>query len=500
MSPPNITYSIWLLIAGTACLLVAAVILQTRRSAKGATALMVLLFALAWWDVTYSVFWANVPGPTKYFWLDITYVGAVTVPAAVFVFSLQITNLGKWLERPLAIFIYTEPILVLVCLFTDSLHGLFFAGKRVANSAVILDAGPVFWFNVVYSYALILWATILLIRFYTRSSGIYRKQIGVVLIGISITWLNSIVFVAGLSPLKGADNTPFSFTIAAIAFAFALWRYQLLDIVPIARDLLIEKMADGVLVVDSRRRIVDMNPKVQSLLGISSTLLGRPVEEAFSSHLHEKNILSFVKPQIEIELSGKTKKYVDMQTTPIMDDNGKNQGVLIILHDITKLKHAQHELRLIAIKDSLTGATSRGHFMELAREEIHRTKRLKRPLSLVLMDMDGFKKVNDTYGHESGDSALVALKNISSQCTRKTDIFARLGGEEFVLLLPETEQKAAFEVAEKLRRTLEKTTIKANAKKFKTTISMGVTEFGVHENDTLETMLHDQIDYVSSRK
>lgn len=491
MSPPNLVYSVTLLLAGAICLFVALFILQTRRNATGSFALMVLLLALAWWDITYGIFWTNAPGPTKHFWLDITYFGAVTVPAAVFVFSMQLTNMGNWLKRPLAIFLYIEPIFVLVCLFTDPLHGLFFAGKRVENSAVILDAGPVFWFNVVYSYALVLSATILLARSHMRSLGIYRNQFGVILIGISITWLNSIIFVLGLNPLKDADNTPFSFTVAAIAFAFALWKYQLLDIIPVARDILVEKMTDGILVIDSHNRIVDMNPRAQSLLGISLGLLGRSVDEAFSSHTHHgKKIFNLLKPQSEVELFGKTKKYVDMQIAPITDNKGKPLGHLIILHDITRLKNAQHELHLLASRDSLTGAASRGHFMDLARKELQRAKRYKRCLSLVLMDMDGFKKVNDTYGHESGDQALVTLRNICTQGTRKVDIFARLGGEEFALLLPETDQKTAAELAERLRAALEETIIESDSRKFTTTISMGVTEFGMRENDSLDEMLH----------
>ena len=273
MSPPNVTYSTFLLIAGAVCLIVAILIARTRREATGTFSLIILLLALTWWDITYSIFWAGTPGLTKYFWLDVTYLGAVTVPAALFLFSLQLTNQQDWLKHPLAVFIYFEPILVLVSLFTDPYHGLFFAGKRVENSAIILDAGPVFWFNVVYSYALTLLATVFIVRAFLRSSGIYRKQLGIVLLGISFTWLNSIIFVLGLNPLPGADNTPFSFTITALSFAFAVGRYQLLDVIPVARDNLIEKMVDGVLVIDTHNRVVDMNPAAQNMLGISASVL-----------------------------------------------------------------------------------------------------------------------------------------------------------------------------------------------------------------------------------
>ncbi len=491
MSPPNTLYSALLMIAGTICLLVAVMILQTRRNATGSTALMILLLALAWWDITYGIFWANTPGPAKYFWLDITYLGAVTVPTAFFIFSLRLSKFDSWLKRPLAISFYVEPIFVLIMLFTDPYHGLFFAGKRVENSAIILDAGPVFWLNVVYSYALILISTLLLVRTYLHSSGIFRSQVGVVLLGLSITWLNSIIFVLGLNPLPGADNTPFSFTVTAVAFAYGMGKYHLLDIVPVARDILIEKMTDGVMVIDSQNRIVDINPTAVQLLKIHENVIGKPVLQVFQkSNHHRKDQPAFSDPQTEIELGGKIKTYLDMRVSPITNEKGKDLGHLIVLHDITKLKKTQHELHLLATKDALTGAVNRGHFMELAQEEIQRAKRYKRHLSLILMDMDYFKKVNDRYGHEGGDHALIALKNICMHNSRKIDIFARLGGEEFALLLPETSVKVSARLAERLRIILEKTEIMCNTSKFHTTISMGVTELAIDGDDTLEKLLH----------
>ena len=284
------------------------------------------------------------PDSTKYFWLDVTYIGAVIVPAALFVFSLQFTNTQGWLKHPLATFICLEPVFVLISLFTDPYHGLFFAGKREENSALILDGGPVFWLNVVYSYVLILLATILIVHSYLRASGVYRKQLGVILLGILFTWLNSIIFILNLNPLPGADNTPFSFTITAVAFAFAIIRYHLLDLIPVARDSLVEKMEDGVLVIDSYNRIVDMNPSAQKLLNINADMFGKPVEEALEKWgQYEKITSDFKGNQIEIELGGETKKQVDMQVTSIKDGNGKGVGCVIVLRDITRRKQVEAE-------------------------------------------------------------------------------------------------------------------------------------------------------------
>lgn len=489
MSPPNILYSALLMIAGSICLFAAAVV-QTRRMVTGASALMVLLAALAWWDITYGIFWANTPGPTPYFWLDITYLGVVTVPPALLVFSLQLSNMSDLLKRPLAAFIYLVPVTVLVLLFTDPYHNLFFAGKRTENSAFILDAGPVFWLNVVFSYSLTLLSTIVLARAFHRSSGMYRRQIAFVLGGLGVTWLNSIIFVLGINPLPGADNTPFSFTVAAVAFTYSLLRHHLLDVVPVARDVLIEKMADGVLVVDDQNRIVDINQMAMKLLNLTGDVLGFPVGQVFFQlGPKEREAFNSQKATFDIQLKGESINFLEVTISPILGRRDKFLGRLIILHDITKLKEIQNELHLLASKDSLTGAVNRRHFMELAKRELTRTRRYKPRLALVLMDLDSFKMVNDTYGHQAGDEALLVLKDICIQGTREVDIFARLGGEEFVLLLPETDQQAASVIAERLRANLEDTTIKYEHHKFKVTISMGVTEYGVQKEDTLDAML-----------
>ncbi|WKZ41328.1 MAG: diguanylate cyclase [Anaerolineales bacterium] len=490
MSPPNITYSAFLIIAGTACLFVALLVFQTRRSATGSFALISLLLALAWWDITYAIFWADVPGPTVFFWLDVTYVGVVTAPLAIFVFSLQITHRSKWLKSPLLTLICLEPIIVLLILFTDPSHGLFFAGKR--TDAFIQDGGPVFWLNVVFSYSLVLVATIILYRTFTRSSGMYRKQIGMVLLGLAVTWLNSIIFVIGINPLPGADNTPFSFTIAALAFAFSLFRYRLLDIIPVARDVLIEKMTEGVLVIDSQNRIVDMNPAARNMLDVPASMLGESVDKVLSHWRRvDRDSLSMANTSVVFELrKGETIAYVEMRATPIMDYKDRKVGRLVVLHDITRLKNTQNELKLLATRDSLTGVINRGHFMELAEREILRAKRYKRKLSLIMMDLDYFKNVNDTYGHQAGDHVLVELANLCGHMIRKIDVFARLGGEEFALLLPEIDGQAALQLAERLRSSFASMTMDVDSRPFNVTISMGVTEFERYGGDRLEEMLH----------
>ena len=444
MSPPNIAYSTLLLIAGTTCLFVAIIILQTRQNARGARTLTFLLLALAWWDATYGLFWAGMPGLTKYFWLDVTYIGAVIVPAALFVFSLQLTNRESWFKRPLAAFIYLEPIIVLVALFTDPHHGLFFAGKREENSALILNGGPVFWLNVAYSYTLILLATILIVRGYLRASGIYRKQLGVILLGILLTWLNSIIFLLDLNPLPGADNTPFSFTLTAVIFAFAIVRYHLLDLIPVARDSLVETMADGVLVIDTQDRIVDMNPAAQGLLNINTNMFGRPVEEAIEEwHHYEKITSNSKRAQIEIGLGGRSKKQLDMQVTSIKDGRGRDVGRLITLHDITSLKQVEAEkqqqhILAQALQETSQALNSTLDYESVLEKILINVGRVV-PLdsaNIALLDENGLLRYVRFHGYMEHKVAEDELQNFSLETS---PIFRRVFETGEPIIIPDTQ-------------------------------------------------------------
>lgn len=491
MTPPNTFYSSLLLVAGTICLIVGALVIQKRPIVTGTIPLAVLLFALSWWDLTYAAFWGGAPGPTPFFWLDLTYVGVVIAPGAFLIFVLEITSLGYWVKRPLVLSMCVEPLLVLVLLSTDPLHGLFFAGKRVPNAGMILDGGPVFWANIVYSYGLLLIGFILLVRRFIQTTGIYRQQVGVVIAGAGITWLNSFIFVFGLSPISNADNTPVSFTLAALAFAFALTRYHLLDIIPIARDMLIEGMSDGVLVLDSSHRLVDLNPAALKVLGSSPDVkIGQPIEKVFSRWpATAKSLADIHITRVEFPIGDPINTYLDLEISPLFDQKRNFIGRLIIWHDITRLKLIQLELEELATKDTLTSVFNRRHFLHLAEMEFNRSIRFAHPFAIALADIDHFKSVNDAYGHQAGDRVLISFAKVFQENIREVDIFARFGGEEFILLFPETNLEEAFHTAGRILSVIQNAVFDFEGKQIKITASLGVSALTDPKNDTLETVI-----------
>lgn len=156
--------------------------------------------------------------------------------------------------------------------------------------------------------------------------------------------------------------------------------------------------------------------------------------------------------------------------------------------DISERKRAEEALRELAATDGLTGLLNRRRFMEVGEAEFERAKRTARPISLIMFDVDHFKKVNDTRGHDVGDTVLVSLARTAKDTLRAVDILGRLGGEEFAAILPETGLKEASAVAERLRQAVSGMGLAPNGEPLPVTVSLGVVQ-SQEPGESLESLL-----------
>ena len=154
-------------------------------------------------------------------------------------------------------------------------------------------------------------------------------------------------------------------------------------------------------------------------------------------------------------------------------EGSKIAGYTVVLRDVTRQEFNAGKLREMLTTDHLTGASNRGHFFEVADRERARARRHHQPLSLIVIDIDNFKLVNDTHGHGGGDEALRVIAGACMKLLRPSDLFARIGGEEFALLLPATDLQEAGELAERLRFAIGATSIKLTGALFRCTASLG---------------------------
>ena len=180
--------------------------------------------------------------------------------------------------------------------------------------------------------------------------------------------------------------------------------------------------------------------------------------------------------------------YQDCSFWAIQEKSGVVKGVCISVHDMTDTADAQMllqaatdqavDLQETSQRDGLTGLFNRQYFDEQISSEVTSARRFERPLSLLLIDIDHFKKINDTCGHQGGDEVLRVVAFKLLKILRPADTLARYGGEEFALILPHLNKQESVIVAERLRRIIEREIILLDEKEIKVTISIGVSEIG----------------------
>ena len=172
---------------------------------------------------------------------------------------------------------------------------------------------------------------------------------------------------------------------------------------------------------------------------------------------------------------------------PIRDENNAVHQICITIQDVTEIAAYEKILLDINLKDSLTGAYNRLFLTTRLQEEFERHRRYSRTLSLIMLDIDYFKKVNDTYGHQCGDFILKSVCETITAILRKVDMLVRFGGEEFCCLLPETDLQSALIMAERIRKSIEKKEFSCNNTIIRITVSLGVHEFrgDIDSPDTL---------------
>jgi diguanylate cyclase (GGDEF)-like protein len=170
------------------------------------------------------------------------------------------------------------------------------------------------------------------------------------------------------------------------------------------------------------------------------------------------------------------------------DETGNSIGIFCKSSNITERRHLKVELQKQANTDELTGVINRRHFLELANIELKRAIRLNRPMAIVMIDLDYFKLVNDKHGHAAGDKILVAFTETCRKYIREIDIFARIGGDEFALLLPETSPEQASAVVERIRIAMMSRATHIACNPLTITISSGIS-ISESKEESLDTLM-----------
>lgn len=352
-----IPYIIPLILSGITLLTLAAYLYNNDRSPK-AKIFTFLLFFVSFWSLAYALQIFSDQYSWIVFWAKIKYFGIVIFPIIWLLFSLVYVEKKEWVNKKNIILISIIPCINLVFLFTNELHYLFWSDMGLVNieniNFLYAPEGIFFWLNAIYSYTLIVVGSVLIIDMLKKSKHLYLKQTISVLIGVLTPLTGSIVYVTGLIPLPiDYDITPMLFLVTGICFTFAIFRFQFLKIIPIAREQFFENVNDAVFIIGHQNKIVDLNKKAQQFAKENSSysqisdIVGKDVDEVFSDTENYKEIFSNdnLYNGENLLTNGENPKYYDAQIISLYDKNSIYEGKMIILRDITEGKNSENKLK-----------------------------------------------------------------------------------------------------------------------------------------------------------
>lgn len=597
-----------------------------RRRARYGLYFALGMTAVTLWTLAAALDYAAIPLGLKIFFAKIEAVGYHSAFALFAVFAMHYAGNERWLEKKwFRAFLLFIPLSNILLTITNDLHGWIWSGfTPQPGNVYTFEYGPAFSWIIFDSYFLIFFIFLNVWAAFRKGSDFTRRQARILMFALVFPVAVNILYRLGAGGVEGVDWTSITFSISSLLILYALYGIRLLDIVPVAHDVLLRNLGDAMLVLDMQNRIVDVNREAVNIFGVeTAALIGRdltavvPSTRSFLEQPPEREVkdefstgaenvrhfdvllspvwdnagkligrlivarditerkqnelrllqltqaveqspvsvvitdpdghITYVNPKFLSltgftfeEVRGKTPRviksdrmapeiYVELWKTiksgrawrgellnrkkngelywefeviaPVLDHDGKIINFIAIKEDVTARKEAEEKLLRVkeqleeklgeiealqstlreqAIRDSLTGLHNRHFLNEALGRELARAKRGGYPICFILMDIDLFKQINDTYGHAAGDLAIRYFAGILQEFTRAGDISCRYGGEEFLIVLPNTDIESAAQIAERLRSSVEGAKIPVEGFELQITISCGVSEYPAH--------------------
>jgi len=425
-------------------------------------------------------------------------IGKQLVPMAWFIFTITFSNNRHSIPRAALLGLAIIPGCTLALTFSNSFHHLIWSNSILTSfgSYVGFSTQPGPWFYIVsiYTVTLISCGTAIAVHKLSQDNGKALPIASLILAPIIVAVI-TLTEDAGFSLLPGVNLAPMGLIAGALLLQTGVLSTGILTHKRVRRHTVVERLSDMVVIVDGTANVLDFNAAAEKGLNLQVRAGGR----------YPKLQLPVIQEMIRTNSQSAEltigKRAYDVHATSLNENEGKYDADTseraLVFRDITQrrraeraLLEAKRELQTQAHTDPLTGLYNRRFFMQRLAEEGERLRRHNNYLSCLLFDLDHFKKINDTYGHDVGDKVLKMVSKMTNDATRITDVAARVGGEEFAMLLPETDSQGAAKLANRLRLSIASAEVVANNQRINVTASIGIV--------TVST-LGDNLDILLSR-
>ncbi|MBN2550830.1 MAG: PAS domain-containing protein, partial [Anaerolineales bacterium] len=352
--------------------------LRHRRETPSAAWLAWLMAAVAFWGLAYAIELSRVDLAAQVFWSKVEYLGITTVPVLWFLFALSYVDPEKalrpsrWFASWRKALLFLIPLLVLALAWTNESHFLIWSrlDQVTTESGVKLlsvEHGLAFWGHVAYSYLLMLAGTLVFLWRYISGTRLYRQQTLPILIGAFVPWLGNALYLFDLSPLRyisggSLDLTPLAFSLTGILASLSLFRYRMLELLPLASQVVLENLQDGVLVLDAASHLVNLNRAALGYIGAKggqpttprerSAWIGQPASQVLA---HLPLLVETLQDQqaaqvdlakvdlVKVNLGEVNGRPVEARLEPVYAADGQLRGRVILLRDVTTQKQVEEQ-------------------------------------------------------------------------------------------------------------------------------------------------------------
>jgi PAS domain S-box-containing protein len=416
MAWQNLPY-IAILLATTCVALLILQYVWRQRNVPGGPYFVLVTIAAAVWSFTNAGEMAAMSLGDKILWGKFSYFAVVTIGPSWMLFALQYTRQAPRIPWRWQVVVWTFPLVIFLAVWTNELHGWVWPSvtptSDIPGDPAFFEHGPLMLANVAYTYLMLVIGVVVLIRSTLHMPPLYRRQIWGMLAGMLMPWIGNMIYLSGITPLHGIDFTPIAFTVSSIPVSWTVFRFRMLDIVPVARDAIIEAMRDSVIVLDRLNRVIVINPAAcQMIAAQPNEAIGQPFRIVAKSW-PELVALCEQSLELQTEIAWKDQVWIDLRISPLYDRRNRLTGKMVIGHDITLQRQAQ--ATLIEAKEAAEAATrAKSEFLANMSHEIRTPMNGVIGMTSLLLDtqLNGEQLEYAETIRKSGDALLDLINDI----------------------------------------------------------------------------------------
>ncbi len=429
------------------------------RTTPGTRPTFAFLVFLAIWSLGSAVEIGAPDLATRCLLNKIEYLGIAYISVAWFAVALEYLGYGYCLTARNLSLLCVIPTIAIILNWTNSYHHWFYSHIAMGYSHGMpvfdLTYAPGFWIYAGYSYLLCVAALLLCLQAITKASAIYRRQAMLIFCCASLPLLFNVAYLTHMPLLGFMDLSPLAFACSAGLILWGVVNYRLLKLAPIAYRMIVESIADGVIVLDAFKHVVEINPTACRMLGLPHQAILPGTLAAFPpawACLADLEMPRDREGTHLITCEGMDAVY-EVRVMPVKTTLSGDVGSIILLRDITESRRLETQLQAMAFFDPLTGLPNRALFFDRMKQALASSARQMTKIALLYLDLDQFKRINDSMGHAMGDELLRQVAQRLRAQVRESDTLARLGGDEFVIILTDLDDD--FDPAIMISRVLQ---------------------------------------------